>query len=64
MGVVMEEALLAYAAGRIDALEGNRDEAKAADPVTGVDYRRGFLDGRLDVFRMLAGVRDLLREYD
>ncbi|GAB1640026.1 hypothetical protein [Krasilnikovia sp. MM14-A1259] len=60
----MDEALLAYSAGRTDALEGQRDAAKAADPATGVDYRRGFLDGRLDVFRMLVGVRKLLRGDD
>ncbi|RZU48684.1 hypothetical protein EV385_0402 [Krasilnikovia cinnamomea] len=57
----MEEALLAYGAGRLDALDGRRDAARAADPATGVDYRRGFLDGRLEVFRMLAGIRKLLR---
>ncbi|BFU45321.1 hypothetical protein [Krasilnikovia sp. MM14-A1004] len=60
----MEEALRAYGAGRIDGLDGSRDTAQAEDPATGADYRRGFLDGRLEVFRMFAGVRDLLRGDD
>jgi hypothetical protein len=60
----MEEALQAYGAGRMDALDGRRDAARAADPATGADYRRGFLDGRMEVFRMFAGVRELLREAD
>ncbi|WP_306210445.1 hypothetical protein [Actinoplanes sp. RD1] len=56
----MEDALLAYGAGRADALEGSRDAARAEHPVTGADYRRGFLDARMDVFRMFAGIRRVL----
>jgi hypothetical protein len=29
-------------------------------PGTGADYRIGFLDGRIEVFRMLARVREIL----
>ncbi|MET0495369.1 MAG: hypothetical protein ABW000_19780 [Actinoplanes sp.] len=56
----MEEALAAYGAGRVDALAGYRDEAKVAHPETGADYRIGFLDGRIEVFRMFARVREIL----
>jgi ABC-type amino acid transport substrate-binding protein len=56
----MEDALLAYGAGRVDALAGDRDAARAKHPVTGADYRMGFLDGRIEIFRMFAGVRQIL----
>lgn len=56
----MEDALLAYSAGRSDALAGHRDTAQAKDPATGADYRMGFLDGRIEIFRMFAGVRQIL----
>jgi hypothetical protein len=56
----VDDALLAYDAGRVDALAGHRDPARAGHPVTGADYRRGFLDGRLEIFRMFASVRELL----
>ena len=56
----MDDALLAYSAGRVDALAGSRDAARAKHPVTGADYRIGFLDGRIEIFRMLAGVREIL----
>lgn len=56
----MEEALLAYDAGRHDALAGYRDAARAKHPVTGADYRMGFLDGRIEIFRMMAQVREIL----
>lgn len=56
----MEEALAAYGAGRADALAGRRDEARVAHPETGADYRIGFLDGRIEVFRMMARVREIL----
>jgi len=58
----MEEALTAYCTGRDDALAGHRDETRVAHPRTGVDYRRGFLDGRIEVFRMFAGVRRILEQ--
>jgi len=56
----VDEALLAYDAGRVDALAGNRDAARAKDASTGADYRMGFLDGRIEIFRMLASVREIL----
>jgi hypothetical protein len=59
-GGFMEDALLAYGAGRVDALAGVRDALKAKHPVTGADYRIGFLDGRIEIFRMFAGVRKIL----
>ncbi|MGA5300339.1 hypothetical protein ACPCHT_10445 [Nucisporomicrobium flavum] len=58
----MDDALVAYGAGRADAVAGCRDAGRAQDPVTGTDYRRGFLDGRLDVFRMFAELRRILEE--
>ena len=58
----MDDALRAYGTGRADALAGNRDEARLAHPETGADYRIGFLDGRLEAFRMFAGVRKILEE--
>lgn len=60
----MQEALEAFLTGRADALERRRDPARADHPETGVDYRRGFLDGRLDVFRMHAATRRLLEDRD
>jgi hypothetical protein len=56
----MDEALLAYRDGMADGCAGRRDTTRAEHPATGADYRRGFLDGRIEVFRMLAGVRKLL----
>ena len=58
----MDDALLAYGAGRVDAMAGHRDQAQAQHPRTGTDYRRGFLDGRLEVFRMFAQVRAFLED--
>ena len=56
----MDETLKAYGNGRADALAGHRDEARVADPETGADYRIGFLDGRIEVFRMFASLREIL----
>ncbi|GAB7036580.1 hypothetical protein JCM9533A_04270 [Catenuloplanes niger JCM 9533] len=56
----MEDALLAYNAGRVDALEGRRDADLAEHPETGADYRRGFLDARIEVVSMHAELRKLL----
>ncbi|WP_067509948.1 hypothetical protein [Actinoplanes sp. TFC3] len=56
----MDEALLAYCEGLADGCAGHRNAGRAGHPATGADYRRGFLDGRLEVFRMLAGVRQML----
>ncbi|GAA3933106.1 hypothetical protein Aau02nite_27140 [Amorphoplanes auranticolor] len=58
----MDDALLAYGTGRADALAGCRDAAQARDPRTGADYRMGFLDARIEIFRMFAGVREILDE--
>lgn len=51
---------MAYNAGRADGGAGRRDAARADDPHTGADYRMGFLDGRIEVFQMLAQVRKFL----
>ena len=56
----MDDALLAYDTGRADALAGTRDNDRARHPRTGADYRMGFLDGRIEIFRMYAGVREIL----
>ena len=56
----MDEALEVYEAGRSDGSAGRRDAVRAADARTGPDYRIGFLDGRIQVFRMLAEVRKIL----
>jgi hypothetical protein len=56
----MQDALEAYGAGRADALAGSRDAARAKHPETGADYRIGFLDGRIEIFRMLASLREIM----
>jgi hypothetical protein len=56
----MDESLLAYDAGRDDALAGHRDADRATHPETGADYRMGFIDGRIEIFRMYASVREIL----
>ncbi|GIF25765.1 hypothetical protein Ate02nite_84950 [Paractinoplanes tereljensis] len=50
--------------GRADGLAARRDAGRATDPAFGRDYRIGFLDGRLEVFRMLAGVRKIVEDDD
>jgi hypothetical protein len=60
----MDEALLAYYAGRADALAGHRDVTRARHPETGADYRMGFVDGRIEIFRMYACVREILDAAD
>jgi hypothetical protein len=60
----MDREFEAYAAGRSDGLAANRDTGRAADPEFGRDYRIGFLDGRLEVFRMHAGVRKIMENDD
>jgi len=60
----MDDTLLAYETGRTDGIAGRRDTAKAADPATGRDYRIGFLDGRLEVFRLLSHVRKIVEDAD
>jgi hypothetical protein len=58
----MDQEFEAYAAGRADGLAAHRDADRAADPKFGRDYRIGFLDGRLEVFRMLASVRKIVED--
>ncbi|GGQ49932.1 hypothetical protein GCM10010166_18030 [Couchioplanes caeruleus subsp. azureus] len=58
----VDDALLAYDAGRSDALAGCRDAERAQHPRTGADYRMGFLDGRVEIFRMFSQVREILDE--
>lgn len=58
----MDEALLAYATGRADGLAARRDNDRATDPETGADYRIGFLDGRIELFRMHAHLRKIVEE--
>jgi hypothetical protein len=55
-----DDTLLAYLSGRLDGIAGRRDAKRTDDP----DYRTGFLDGRLEVFRLLATVRRILEEND
>jgi hypothetical protein len=55
-----DDMLLAYFTGRADGLAGRRDGDRTAD----ADYRIGFLDGRIEVFRLLATVRKILEEND
>jgi hypothetical protein len=59
-----DETLRAYMTGRLNGIAGKRDPAEASDPATGRDYRMGFLDGRLEVFRVLAAARKLTEESD
>jgi hypothetical protein len=63
-GGLMDDVLEAYTTGRVDAFSGRRDPARAEHPVTGADYRVGFLDGRIDVFKLHAGVRRILNQTD
>ena len=36
--------------------------SRATDPLCGADYRMGFLDGRLEVFRLHAAVRKIVED--
>ena len=60
----MDDEILAYDTGRVDGIAGRRDQARAAHPATGADYRTGFLDGRLEVFHLLRAVRRIQDESD
>jgi hypothetical protein len=60
----MDDILLAFLTGWSDGIEGVRDVARAGDHRTGADYRIGFLDARIQVFRLLAHVRKILEESD
>jgi hypothetical protein len=56
----MDKAIEAYARGRADGSAGRRDPLLAADGRTGADYRIGFLDARIEIFRVHAEIRRLL----
>ena len=60
----MDDEIFAYATGRSDGIAGHRDSVRASDAVTGADYRMGFLDGRIEVFHLLAAVRRIQDESD
>jgi hypothetical protein len=55
-----EAALMAYLAGWTDGFSGRRDCVRAGDAGTGQDYRIGFLDARMEVYRLLAGLRRII----
>ncbi|WIM98931.1 hypothetical protein ACTOB_002553 [Actinoplanes oblitus] len=56
----MDDALVAYNAGRVDGAAGFRDPQIAEDPVLGADYRIGLLDGRIAAFHMKKQLRGIL----
>ncbi|MBB2947451.1 hypothetical protein FB565_007222 [Actinoplanes lutulentus] len=56
----MDEALVAYNAGRVDGAAGYRDPQIAEDPELGADYRVGLLDGRIAAFHLIAEIRKVL----
>lgn len=58
----MDALFRAYDSGRADGVRGVRDSAAAEHPETGPDYRMGFLDARVEIFRMLAEARKFLDE--
>ncbi len=60
----MDEAFLAYTAGRADGSAGRRDARLADDPETGSDYRIGVVDGGVAAFQaeLIAEVRRLQDE--
>jgi hypothetical protein len=60
----VDDEFRAYLAGRADGIAGRRDDKRTGDDETGRDYRTGFLDGRLEVFRLLTHVRRIVEESD
>ena len=54
----MDDALVAYHAGRVDGAAGHRDPQIAADPEVGADYRIGLLDGRIAAYHLRTELRD------
>ena len=56
----MDDALVAYNAGRVDGAAGLRDPQIAEDPEVGADYRVGLLDGRIAAFHHIAEIRRIL----
>ena len=60
----MDEQFIAYETGRADGIAAHRDEARAEHPTLGRDYRVGFLDGRIEVFRLMADLRKIVEDPD
>jgi hypothetical protein len=62
----MDDALVAYEAGRSDGFGGRRDAGRAAHPETGADYRVGIVDGQVARFEadLIAAVRKALDHGD
>jgi hypothetical protein len=58
----MDNEFEAYEAGRADGIGSHRDQARATDHRAGADYRTGFLDGRLELFRMHREVRRIVED--
>jgi hypothetical protein len=56
----MDDALVAYCAGRLDGAAGYRDPQIAEDPEVGADYRIGLLDGRIAAFHLIKEIRGIL----
>ena len=56
----MDDALVAYNAGRVDGAAGQRDPQIADDPEVGPDYRIGLLDGRIAAYHLRRELRDSL----
>ncbi|MFI1995993.1 hypothetical protein [Actinoplanes sp. NPDC020271] len=56
----MDNALVAYNAGRVDGAAGFRDPQIADDPEVGPDYRVGLLDGRIAAFHLRKELREVL----
>ncbi|MEV6347857.1 hypothetical protein [Actinoplanes sp. NPDC051851] len=56
----MDDALVAYNAGRVDGAAGHRDPQIAEDPEVGADYRVGLLDGRIAAFHLIKELRGIL----
>jgi len=53
----VQEEFFAYQDGWADGVAARRDDVRATDPATGRDYRVGFLDGRLEMFRLNTRLR-------
>jgi hypothetical protein len=60
----MDDEFGAYESGRADGLAGARDAARAGHPTLGRDYRIGFIDGRLEVYRLHASLRRIVENGD
>ena len=60
----MDDCLQAYDSGRADGIAGRRDHTRAQHSRTGPDYRMGFLDGRIEVFHLLAAARRIVEGTD